>query len=133
MTRARSHPAGWPWFAAWLLVGAGLALALLGAMTIGIFVLPVVTVVAVLLATRRPSHVGWPGLISGLSLPLFYVAYLNRDGPGEVCRAFASGGGECKEEWSPLPWIAVGLVLLVAGVVVFIATTRSRDPFEPLA
>ena len=133
MTQVGSHPARWPWFAAWFLVGAGFVLALLGAMTIGIFVLPVVTVVGVLLATRRRSHVGWPGVISGLSLPLFFVAYLNRDGPGTICHTFTNGGSECTEEWSPLPWVAVGLVLLVAGVVVFIATSRSRDTFEPLA
>jgi len=125
-TIARSRAAPWLWFAAWVIDGALFALALLGAMTIGVFVLPVALAGAVLLATRRSAAIGAGGVISGLSVPLFYVGYLNRDGPGTICRSFADGGQECREEWSPLPWLLAGLVLVIVGVVVFTAMRRAR-------
>ena len=61
----------WGWFVAWIVVGVEFMFALLGALTIGVFVLPIAAGLAVLVATRRGSSVGIPGLISGLSLPLF--------------------------------------------------------------
>lgn len=122
----RSRVPAWVWFIAWIFVGIGFVFALLGAMTIGVFVLPVVGGLAFLVATRRGSMVGIPGLISGASLPLFYVAYLNRDGPGMICRSFADGGSACTEEWSPLPWLFVGVVLLFVGIAVFVRVNRKR-------
>jgi membrane protein implicated in regulation of membrane protease activity len=108
-------------------IGALYALALLGAMTIGIFVLPVAVVATVLIGRRRRARVGRPGLVSGTALPLMYVAYLNRDGPGTVCSAIA-GGQSCVDEWSPWPWLAVGLALLVAGAIVFARGRKSLPP-----
>jgi hypothetical protein len=122
----QSRVPAWVWFVAWIFVGVGFMFALLGAMTIGVFVLPVAGGLAALVATRRGSIVGIPGLISGASLPLFYVAYLNRDGPGNVCRSFADGGSACTEEWSPLPWLFVGVVLLLGGVAVFVSVNRKK-------
>jgi hypothetical protein len=113
------------WFAAWFLVGAGFALALLGAMTIGIFVLPVVLGVTALVATRRGSTVGVGGLVAGPALLLFFVAYLNRDGPGTICRSIESGT-ECVEEWSPWPWLAVGVLMLAVGLGVFVTMRRNH-------
>ena len=100
--------AGWPWawFLAGLAAGAGLAVSVLGALTIGIFVLPFAVALTVLLAVRHPE--GLIGAISGLGLPLLFVAYLNRDGPGTVCTSVA-GGSSCTDEWAPLPWaVAAG-------------------------
>jgi hypothetical protein len=64
-----------------------------------------------------------PGLISGLGVPLLYVAYVNRAGPGSICTAVA-GGQECNDEWSPWPWLAVGVILLVLGVAAFVGRQR---------
>ena len=114
------------WFIAWIVVGVAFIFALLGAMTIGVFVLPIAAGLAVLVATRRGSSAGIPGLISGVSLPLFYVAFLNRDGPGEICRSFASGGSSCTEEWSPLPWLFVGALFLLGGIAAFVQLNRTR-------
>jgi hypothetical protein len=47
-----------------------------------------------------------------------YIAYLNRHGPGEVCRTNAAQH-ECTTQWSPWPWLLVGLVLVAAGVLLF--------------
>ena len=122
----------WAWFLGGLLAGAGLAVGLLGALTIGIFVLPFAVALVVLLAIRHPE--GLIGAISGLGLPLLYVAYLNRDGPGTICTRSA-GGTSCTDEWAPLPWLLAGLILVALGIVVFAMVVRprprpllSRDP-----
>jgi len=112
------------WFGVWSAIGAAYALALLGAMTIGVFVLPFAVVATLFVRWHRRAHVGLPGLISGAALPLLYVAYLNRSGPGTVCSAIP-GGQSCTDEWSPWPWLSLGLALLVAGVIVF---ARRRRP-----
>jgi hypothetical protein len=116
----------WVWFTAWLLVGVGYSLSLIGIASIGSFVLPLPVLATVLLLRRQHAAIGWPGLVSGLAVPLFYVAYLNRAGPGTICTA-VTGGQECNEEWSPWPWLAVGVFLLVLGVAAFIHWQR-REP-----
>ena len=113
----------WAWFLAGIGAGAGLAVSLLGALTIGIFVLPFAVALPVVLALRHPE--GLIGAISGLGLPLLYVAYLNRDGPGTVCTSVA-GGTSCADEWSPLPWAVAGLVLIAVGIVVFALVVKPR-------
>ena len=125
---AQSPPAltgpRWAWFAAWLIIGAGYALSLLGAASIGLFVLPLPVLATILLARRQHAHSGLPGLISGLGIPLLYVAYLNRAGPGTICTTITGGGQDCTDEWSPWPWLAAGVILLVLGVAAFIARQR---------
>jgi hypothetical protein len=113
----------WMWFTAWLLVGAGYALSLIGVASIGLFVLPLPVLATVLLVRRRPAARGLPGLISGLGVPLLYVAYVNRAGPGTICTA-VTGGQECHGEWSPWPWLAVGVILVVLGVAAFAGRQR---------
>jgi hypothetical protein len=113
------------WFIAWMLVGAGYSLGVLGALSIGLYVLVVTVAATIVLATRRGSRVGLPGLISGLSLPLFYVAFLNRSGPGTVCTSTATSQS-CVDEWSPWPWLVVGIVLLVSGFLWFAMANRRR-------
>ena len=120
----------WAWFVAGIAAGAGLAVSLLGALTIGIFVLPFPVALTVLLAVRHPE--GLIGAISGLGLPPLFVAYLNRDGPGTVCTSVA-GGTSCTDEWAPLPWAVAGLVLVAVGIVVFgmVARPRARAVLSP--
>ena len=125
---ARS-PAAWVWFVAWFFAGSLCALAVLGAFTIGIFVLPIAGVAVVFLATRRGATDGIAGLISGLALPVLYVAFLNRDGPGNICKISASSIS-CTEESSPWPWLLVAAALILTGVVVFITSPRRRARTE---
>ncbi|MHB1787167.1 MAG: hypothetical protein ACYCS7_13685 [Acidimicrobiales bacterium] len=114
----------WGSFGAWLLIGAGYALGLIGIFSIGLFVLPVAVVTTVLLARRTSSVPGLPGLIAGLGLPPFYIAYLNRAGPGNVCVTIP-GGQSCSQELSPWPWVAAGLLFVIFGVVGFLLGSRN--------
>jgi hypothetical protein len=113
------------WFIAWMLTGAGYALGILGALSIGPYILVITVATTIVLATHTGSRVGLPGLISGLSLPLFYVAFLNRSGPGTGCTSTATSRS-CVDEWSPWPWLAIGIVLLVSGCVWFAMANRRR-------
>jgi hypothetical protein len=113
------------WYWAWAAVGAFGTLALLAALTIGIFLVPVVLVAVVVLVRRPESFRGLPGLVSGLGAPLLYVAYLNRDGPGEVCTT-SGGGVSCTEEWSPWPWLGLGVLLVVIGAALFLSSRAAR-------
>ena len=123
----------WGWFGAWLLVGCAASLGVLSILTIGIFVLPIAGAAFIVLLTRRASIVGVPGFLSGLSVPLFYVAYLNRDGPGTVCDVTHGGGTSCTDEWSPWPFFAIGVVLFLTGIAIFVLVQRNRGrgPYLP--
>ncbi|MER5913854.1 hypothetical protein ABT124_26075 [Streptomyces sp. NPDC001982] len=113
----------WPWFCAWFLVGALASLGLLTVLTVGVFLLPATLVAAVFLATRRGSRAGLAGLVSGLGMPLLYVAFLNRGGPGSVCTTTASGQS-CVDEYSPWGWLGAGAVFLLAGIVLGLVLRR---------
>jgi hypothetical protein len=116
----------WVWFTAWLLVGAGYALSFIGIASIGLFVLPLPVLATLLLVRRRQATSGLPGLVSGLAVPVLYVAYLNRAGPGTICTT-VTGGQACNDEWSPWPWLAVGVILFVFGVAAFIDRQRRAN------
>jgi hypothetical protein len=112
------RPSYWT-FVAWLAVGAGACLALLTALTIGPLVL-VGVVAAVVLLIRRPGNIdaAMTGLMSGAGVLLLCVAYLNRHGPGDYCTTSATEQ-TCTSEWSPWPWLVVGVLLVAGGVLLF--------------
>lgn len=134
----RSSTRRWLWFLAWVAVGAMVPMVVLGAFTVGIFFIPVAGVLTLILLSRRASWVGLPGLITGVGVPLLVVAYLNRSGPGNICYTHPDGSGGCTQEWTPWPFLLVGLGLLIGGIIVF---TRQRpkppaaawypDPWQP--
>jgi hypothetical protein len=118
----------WIYFALWMLVGGAYAMVIVGAFTIGIFFIPIAVIATVLLVRKPSSRRGIPGLFAGVALPLFYVAFLNRSGPGMVCtmtRGTFGVGQSCTQELNPWLWLSAGLVLLGAGVAIFIVTLRS--------
>lgn len=115
----------WLLFTGWLLTGACYLLALLTVLSIGIFILPVAAAGTVVLATRRDGRRGLPGLVSGASLPLFLLGYLNRHGPGTYCTTSPSGGEGCTEGLlNPWPLLALGLLVLAAGVALLLKVRR---------
>jgi bacteriorhodopsin len=66
------------------------------------------------------------GLLSGVGMLALYIAYLNRHGPGEVC-GHSVTDHHCTTEWSPWPWLFVGVLLLAAGVVLLRVFRRAGD------
>ena len=108
-----------PAFLAWCVVGAGLCFGVLSLLSVGPFVLLATFVLCGFLLWAVDFGWGMTGIISGAALPVLYVAWLNRGGPGEVCTSTATST-ECGDEWSPWPFLVVAIVLLVAGVVVFV-------------
>ncbi len=122
------QPSWWP-YGWWAGVGALLCFGFLAGFTIG----PPFLVLGLALggaglaipATRSPSVTALP---AGLALPLLYVAWLNRDGPGTICTTTATGGS-CEEQWNPWPWVGAAVVLVLATIVLTVATralTRTR-------
>ena len=68
---------------------------------------------------------GWGmlGLLLGAALPLLYVAWLNRDGPGTVCTTDGSVTS-CGDGVSPWPFVAMALLVAVTGIVSFVRLRR---------
>lgn len=115
----------WAWFTAWAAVGAAYLLALLTIPTIGLYLAPLPIAATVLLATRRAARPGLSGLLSGAGVPVLYVAYLNRSGPGTVCSTTHSGQS-CVDQYNPWPWLVGGLLMVVAGLAVFVVLEARR-------
>jgi hypothetical protein len=111
-------------FLGWAVVGACVSVGALTPFTIGPFVLVAAAAGAAVLVWRRGLNVSCAGLLSGVGLVPLYVAHLNRDGAGQVCTTTGTGQ-QCVSEWSPWPWLAAGVLLVVAGVAVFLTLRRT--------
>lgn len=118
--RSRSR-AWWLWLIGGFLVGFGL----LSLMTIGIFVLAGAVVVLLVARALSPSR-GVRSVLVGVGLPFFWVAWLHRGGPGMRCWESANSRG-CAELLNPLPFLLIGLVLLLIGVWPLLARRLRRS------
>lgn len=115
------------WFVAWMAVGLAYAVGILAVLSVGLVLLVLAATATVLLSSRGRGHVAPPGILAGVGVGLLYVAFLNRAGPGLVCSTTATGGSQCVERWTPWPWLAIGLALLVAGGFWFRVMRRRRE------
>lgn len=123
----------WPWFVVWALLGGGFAFGVLSLLSIGAFVLPVVLLLAMVAGRRAGSAREVVGLVSGAGVPVIYLAWLNRGGPGDVCRSYP-GGASCTQEWSPWPFVVLAIVLVTTGVAIFaIMRRRTKRGHETLS
>jgi hypothetical protein len=115
----RPYLGRWAWFAVWSVVGACVVMCyLLLPLALLFFSVAAVGVYAALRwgsANRRSVF----GLITGAGLPLLLVAYIQRQGPGTVCRQSATGA-VCDYYLDPRPWLAIGLVLVACGIAAFV-------------
>ncbi|MET8451705.1 hypothetical protein [Streptomyces sp. NPDC005209] len=112
------RPSKWGWFLAWIAVGGCLALGLAALLSVGVVLIVLAAAVGVFLL-RKGHRNAVVGAVAGLGLPLFYLAYLNRGGPGTVCHATA-GERTCTDEFAPVPFLVVGALLFAAGFAVFL-------------
>lgn len=119
-----------PWWsvALWALVGATAGFGLAFAFTYGSYFLLATLILGplALFITRRHGFLPWPAALIGLAVAPGYVAWLNRNGPGEVCRT-ASDGVTCIEQWNPWPIAAGALLLVLVGVALLVIPGR-RSP-----
>jgi len=68
------------------------------------------------------------GLITGAGVPLLVIGYINRNGPGNVCTERASGiCTSFAERSSPWPFVAVGVLLVALGLIVFAVRRRRAE------
>jgi hypothetical protein len=106
-----------PAFLAWCLAGVGGSFGVLSILSVGAFLLLGTVFLSAVLLWRYGFGWSMGGLLSGAAVPLLYVAWLNRDGPGEVCTTAATSVS-CSDEWSPWPFVVVAVVLAISGLVV---------------
>jgi hypothetical protein len=109
---------------AWVLVGAGAMLSLLAVLTIGIFIAPFVGLAGLVLLSQERGRAAATALVCGPALPLLFVAWLNREGPGNICTTTPSSQS-CAEEWSPWPFVVAALGFIALGVAVTLAYRRA--------
>ena len=114
MTTRRPYRPTWAAFGVWVVLGAVFCFLTLALGTIGLALATAFVVLAASRPTLRSS--AW-GVATGAGLPLLYVAWVQRQGPGTVCWSTASASG-CDQYTNPWPWLVVGLVLVSAGVAV---------------
>jgi hypothetical protein len=105
--------AGWGWFCVWAFLGSAAAL---GAVSLGPLLLLPVLVLGVFLSRRPAIRRSAFGLLTGAGTLLLFVAGVQRDGPGTTCWHTATASG-CDQHLNPLPWLALGVVLVIAGFV----------------
>ncbi|GAA5164259.1 hypothetical protein [Ornithinimicrobium tianjinense] len=122
MSIPRTGAAG---FWLWLVGGAALGFGVASLPSIGMFVLlgAVVILAAAGIVTRGA---GWPLVLAGAALPLLWVAWLHRRGPGWVTYETDTGGGG-SELLDPVPWLVAGLGLLaLSGVLLAVGRWVGR-------
>ena len=113
ITIGRVHSVRWGWFWAWVAVGA---LGAVGLVSLGPVALAPALTAGILMARIAAARESAFGLMTGAGLLLLFVAYLQREGPGTTCFRTATSSG-CEEHLNPLPWLALGLLFVVAGLV----------------
>lgn len=119
------HATAWA-FLLWSAAGAGGVLGLLTILTIGRFLLPLTALLSLaFLLWPRMRNESVIGVGVGLGGLVLYVAYLNRGGPGTVCKTTATSSS-CVDEWSPWPWLVVGALLIVSSITLFVLVRRLR-------
>ena len=111
-------------FLGWCVAGAAGCFGVLSLLTVGPFVLLGTLFLCAWLLWRFDFGWAMGGLLSGAALPVLFVAWLNRDGPGRVCTSTATETS-CTDEWSPWPFVVVAVVLAGAGVIAFLRGRRA--------
>jgi hypothetical protein len=100
---------------AWVVSGAVFTFGLGAAFTPLLLLSLPALVLGLLLGLRAGfDRRAWAALAGAAWLPL-WVAWQDRGGPGDVCTGTVEANS-CSTVGTPWPWLAVGVVLLVAGL-----------------
>jgi hypothetical protein len=110
----------------WLPIGALIGIGVAAMMSIGVFLLGVATVLMLLLLWAAPSsRFGVAGMLTGAAAAPALIAWLNRDGPGDVCHAL-SNGQVCTQESTPVPFGIAAALMAGGGWWLFARAQRRR-------
>jgi hypothetical protein len=110
----------WAWFCVWAAVGAAIAV---GIVSLGPLALAPAVLASLIMFSRRTIRRSAFGLLSGAGIVLLIVAWVHRAGPGTTCWHTATSSG-CDQHLNPIPWLILGIVLLVTGVLAHRARER---------
>jgi len=120
-----SPPDGWA-YAWWAATGAVLSFGIVGLLTIGAYLLPVGLVLLVVGSLWAPlRNQSAIALVGGLAAAPLFLAWLNQQGPGRICETIEDVTA-CAERWSPWPFVAVALLLLVGAATAAVRARRNR-------
>lgn len=113
-SRAKNTPAwAYVW---WLATGTAFGFGIVSLLTVGAL-LVLLALVLGLVGARLPATRGHAAILSaaGIAVPILYIAWLNRGGPGRVCHG-TTQALSCVDEWSPWPFVAAAVVVVVGAV-----------------
>lgn len=122
---------GWKSLGEWILALGLAALAVIGAASIGMFVLPF-AIVAMVFALRRNR--AWPeaplGGVIGVGFVCLFVAYRNRayapcPPEGIPVRLNSVEHLACRG-LNPIPWLTIGVLVAALGVVGYVVFRRTH-------
>ncbi|KQR16854.1 hypothetical protein ASF78_05820 [Cellulomonas sp. Leaf334] len=111
-------------FLGWVLLGAGIGAGFGLGIPGGLFVALALLLVGGLLVVRQGLQPAQLGVVTGLAALPFALAWLNRRGPGTFCSEGVTGASACVVQSNPWPYVLVGVVVVVVGVVLFVRTRR---------
>ncbi len=119
--------AGSSGFMAWAAIGTLLALSLLGAASIGLFVFPLGLPGLWLVARRVRAWPEMAGVLEGVAALSLFVGIANLGstpcpaaGSGTVQRGGGVPSGSSCGGFDPLPWLLVGVALAVIGLFTYV-------------
>jgi hypothetical protein len=104
-------------YAWWLVVGALAGMGIAALLSIGLVLLLLAGVLAVI-GARTPSlrNRSVLAIPAGVGTAVLYLAWINRDGPGNVCETTGTTT-TCTDQVSPWPFVVVAAVLFAVSVI----------------
>ena len=124
MTAGRPAGRAYVW---WLFVGALFGLGVESLLTIGALLLVLaggLAGVGLRLPTLRNSSI--TATMAGVGASVLYLAWLNRGGPGEVCKTSGTDVS-CVDAWSPWPFVVVAVLFVGASVALARRLRRAKQ------
>lgn len=105
------HAVACGWFWVWAIVGA---IAALGLVSFGLIGTVPAAIIGAAMSANRTARRSRFGRLAGAGFVFLFIAYTQRERPGTTCWRTATAGG-CDQHLNPIPWLVVGLVLVIAA------------------